>query len=185
MMQKNQRNCEMTEEKSENEFSWRPAVSGSAFVVEGAVAGLATGKFVRPLALVNEPMADGDEQSVSVQLRLPTSQLRRLLEYIESRPWQPPSTAEPEIRTVRLDRCDGEICVTYTPRGGGGIVSALKADGDPEAWQAAVDGIEGAVLAAACAGFDVADPTFQDGVQAALGAAAAKYGEESRDASET
>lgn len=55
--------------------------------------------------------------------------------------------------------------------GGGSIESKLKEDGsgaNVEAWNTAMDAIESIVLAHACAGIDIEDPRYLQGIETAV-----------------
>lgn len=63
------------------------------------------------------------------------------------------------------------IVVELSENGGGSIESKLKEDGpgdNVEMWNTAMDAIESLVLAHACAGIDIEDPRYLQGIETAV-----------------
>lgn len=69
------------------------------------------------------------------------------------------------------------IDIQLDGKGGGSITSNLKSDPDEgdEGYDAAIDGIEALIMAHACAGIDVADRRYVDGILAAVEGAANNF----------
>jgi len=75
------------------------------------------------------------------------------------------------MKTMILDTVDGRMTITIGGPGNGAISSELRAGGDVvagSAYDGAIDAIESLVLAHACAGIDVEDPRYLEGVNTAL-----------------
>ena len=74
------------------------------------------------------------------------------------------------MKTIETD-CFG-ITVTLDGKGGGALTSDMhdteQTDITARLYNAAVDGLEAMILAQACAGVDITDPKYLDGIETAV-----------------
>lgn len=78
------------------------------------------------------------------------------------------------MQTVETPRLG--ITATFDRHGGTITSTHLQSDADSPEWKAVIDGVLGVVLGHACAGLDISNSTYLDGIENALNRLADKYG---------